>query len=162
MSNKTFYIFRHGLATKSLFGYGDKIVTAELLAEGKPPIEKMANYLKKIPSQFNVCSEFVRCRQTAAIVTKKTGKKFTFDKRLNEYNEESFNDLRDRVKDFLQYIEKSNYQSVLICTHGAVIAAIKNLVLRNKFTLFQLYDYPKTGVLLVIKDGKIEEIDFNE
>lgn len=160
--NKTFYIFRHGLSTKSLFGYGDKIVTAELLPEGRPPIEKMAKYLKKINTDFNVRSEFIRCQQTAEVVTKETNKQFLTDKRLNEYNEESFTELRSRAKKFLQDIEKSECKNILICTHGAVIAALKNLILKDKFTIFQLYDYPKTGVLIKIKDNKIEEFDFNE
>ncbi|QQG40718.1 MAG: histidine phosphatase family protein [Candidatus Levyibacteriota bacterium] len=159
--NKTFYIFRHGLSTKSLFGYGDKIVTAELLPEGKPPIKKMGKYLKNVSTDFCVRSEFIRCQQTSDIIAKATNKKFINDKRLNEYNDETFDNLRDRTKDFLENIEKSNYKDILICTHGAVIAALKNLILKNKFTIFQLYDYPKTGMLLIIKEGKIEEIDFN-
>lgn len=158
---KTFYLFRHALATKSLFGYGDKIVTAQILPEGIPPIKRMAKFLKTIPTDFNVRSEFIRCRQTAAIVTKIAGNQFITDKRLNEYNEESFSNLRNRVKEFLQDMKKSNYKNILICTHGAVIAATKNLLLKNRFGLLNLYDYPKTGVLLIIKDEKIAEIDFN-
>lgn len=159
--NKTFYIFRHGLATKSLLGYGNKIVTAELLPEGKPPIEKIGKYLKNITTQYNVRSEFIRCQQTAAIVTKETGKEFATDKRLNEYHNESFGELRNRVKDFLQDIEKSDNTDILICTHGAVIAALKNLITKNSFTVLQLFDYPKTGTLVSIKNGKIETLDFN-
>lgn len=161
MNNKTLYLFRHALATKSLFGYGDKILTAEILPEGKPPIERMADFLKTVPSDFNVCSEITRCQQTAGIVTEKTGKQFTLDKRLNEYYKESFGQLRDRVKDFLRDIEATKHKDILICTHGAVVTAIKNLILKNKFTMFQLYDYPKTGVLLIINGKHIEELDFN-
>ncbi len=161
MNKKTFYLFRHALATKSLFGYGDKIVTAEILKEAIPPIERMADFLKTVPSDFNACSEFTRCRQTAAIVTKKTGKQFTLDKRLNEYYDESFGDLRDRVKDFVEDMQTAKHTSILICTHGAVVAAIKNLILKNTFGILKLYDYPKTGVLLIIKGGRVEEIDFN-
>lgn len=161
MNNRTLYLFRHALATKSLFGYGDKILTAEILPEGIPPIERMADFLKTVPSDFNVCSEIKRCQQTAAIVTKRAKKEFIFDKRLNEYYKESFGQLRDRVKDFLRDIEVTKHKDILICTHGAVVTAIKNLILKNKFTMFQLYDYPKTGVLLIINGKSIKEIDFN-
>ena len=158
---KNFYLFRHGLATKSLIGYGDKILTATLLPEGVPPIERMAEFLKDIPSDFNVSSEFLRCQQTTKIISDITNKKFVRDVRLNEYYNESFEEFRTRVKNFLQEIETQPYKNIIICTHGAVVAALKNLITKNSFYIFQQFTFPKTGVLMIIKNNTIEEIDFN-
>ncbi len=158
---RNFYLFRHGLATHSLDGYGDKIITAAILPEAILPIQRMGTYLCDIPSDFNVSSEFLRCRQTTQIVSDITKKQFLFDSRLNEYYNESFDEFSTRVKSFLQEIEQKNYQDILVCTHGAVIAALKRLILANHLEVSQLNDFPKTGMLLCIKNKNIEEIDFN-
>ena len=159
---KTFYLFRHGLATHSHFGYGDKIVTAEILPVGIPPIERMATFLKDIPSDYNVSSEFLRCQQTTKIISDITKKQFVRDPRLNEYYNESFGEFRTRVKSFLQEIEAKPYKDIIICTHAAVIAALKNLITNNSFYIFQQFTYPKTGVLMIIKNNNIEKMDFNK
>lgn len=164
MKNKTFYLVRHGLATHSTTGYGDKVYTAELLPEGIPPIERMTDYLNNIPTNINTSSEIIRCRQTAEIITKKTGKEFVFDKRLNEYwseSKEPFEEFHDRIQNFLNEIAWKEEKNILVVTHGAVISAIKNFILHEEYSESKLYDFSKTGVLIIIKEGKVEEIDFN-
>lgn len=163
MKKKSFYIFRHALATKSLIGYGDKIITAEILPEGIPPIQKMGAYLKKIKTDYNVSSEFLRCQQTAVIIAKITGKKFKLDKRLNEYNQEEFKHFAKRVNDFYDGMQQSNHRSILLCTHAAVIAVLIQLMKGTAFdeTLFRTSN-PRTGVLTIVEGGEIKEIDFND
>lgn len=171
-----YYIFRHGEThtTKTGEEYGATIVTAEILPEGIPVIKRLANYLKDIPTDFNVRSEFARVKQTAEIISEITGKKFQKDKRLNDVMLppdsvnpkdypfiETYNDITKRVNGFLQDLDKKGYKNVLIGTHGGIIAAIKHLLIENKFEGDDLYDFPRPGVLTIIREGKIQEIDFN-
>jgi broad specificity phosphatase PhoE len=158
---KSYYVFRHALATKSEKGYGKEIFSAKILPEGVEPIKKIGRYLKKITTDYNVSSEFLRCRQTVEIISHINGKQFSFDARLSEYYLETFDELLQRVKEFLEEIESSTYKAVVICTHGAVIAILKNLIIKGKASESDLLDFPKTGVLIEIKGERIKEIDCN-
>lgn len=164
MDDKIFYIVRHGLATHSTTGYGDNVYTATLLPEGILPIEHMAEYLQTIPTNIHVSSEIIRARQTATIISKKTGKIFVFDKRLNEYWPESpepFPAFHDRIKNFLDEIKIKKEKHILIVTHGAVIAALKNFILTGTFDASLLFDFPLCGNLLIVTNGNSEVINFN-
>jgi broad specificity phosphatase PhoE len=158
----TFYIFRHGMAVHPNEGYGSRVLTAELLPEGIPPIQRLARYLLHAPSDYQVCSEVLRCRQTAAIVTETTSKGFVIDPRLKEYYQESFDELAERTKAFTDEIQQGGYQNVMICTHGSVIAALKHYLTDGHFDRRHETDYIQTGQLLVINDDKtVEVVDFN-
>ena len=169
--DKTFYVFRHGetFVTKgqylwyypkflpeTSFTYGTKIFSASILDEGKPALHKMGEYLKNIPTDFNASSQFRRCRQTVDIINQESGKEFIPDKRLNEVLLENPWGFKNRVSNFLHEIDQKNYQSVAICTHGAVIALLASML------TIKLVGFPKPGVLLIIKGKNIETIDFNE
>ena len=168
---KNYYVFRHALATHSVSGYGKDIVSAHILPEGIPPIEKLAQYIKSnnIESDYNVSSEFTRCQETTQIITNITGKIFTTDSRLNEYSaeenysNESFTVFRDRILSFLMDVEQDDTKkTICICTHGAVIAGIKNILLNGRFSEDLLHDFPPTGVLLATsQNGTLEEHNFN-
>jgi broad specificity phosphatase PhoE len=166
----TYYLFRHGdtFVTKgqrvwyypkfipeTAFSYGSKVFSASILDEAKPTIQKLAEYLKEIPTQFNASSQFRRCRQTVEIVEKVSKKEFVFDKRLNEFVFETPWAFQHRVKNFLYSIEEKEYQSVTICTHGAVLALIATILTGQKV------GFPKPGVLVIIKGGEISYKDFN-
>lgn len=164
LANYHFFIFRHGLATLSTAGYGDQVYSAPLLDQGIPSIDRLATYLQTQPCDVGYSSEVLRCRQTAEIVTRFTGKQFQFDKRLNEYHQEEFTAFVARVTDFLNTLPpaaSSAPQSVWICTHGAVIAALKHLLLDGIFTQDQELDYTKPGEILEIVDGQIQVHSFN-
>jgi len=160
----SFYIFRHGEthATWTKTPYGEAVVSAEIIVEGIPAIKNTANYLKQVPSSFNASSELLRCRQTVEIVSEATGKIFVFDRRLNELINESFDVFKNRVMDFLKEIEIKNYENILVCTHGAVIAALKHLITKKRVEASELSDFPEPGVLTLIKDKKVQEINFNK
>lgn len=166
---KTYYILRHALATHSTTGYGDEIVSAHILPEGRKAIERMAKYFTDIPSDANITSELIRCRETAKIITDTTGKSFITDKRLNEYSaeenysNESFEQFRQRLLLFLLDLEQDETkQTILICTHGATMAGLKHILIEGRFTTDNRFDFPAPGVLLNIKsDGTVEEKDFN-
>lgn len=163
LSSKHIYIFRHGQtsATKNNRPYGWKIVHANILDEGKPALRRMANYLREIPSQQQFSSQFKRCQQTVTIIEEVTRKQFSFDKRLNELMIETFGHFKRRIRTFLQDIEKSEDQTVFICTHGGVIAGLTSFLSKGDFRREDVFYYPPPGVLIHCYQGKVELIDFN-
>jgi len=159
--SKTFYIVRHGLATHSTHGYGKRKLTAPILPEGRIAINKLAVELKNIGESANISSEIIRCRETSGIITEITGKKFTYDKRLNEDYHETVRDIRERVMSFLKDAMKFPQHNIIVCTHGIIIAAIKNLLINDKFVTSQHHDFPQTGTLLIIEGKTAKTINFN-
>ncbi len=163
--NTKFYIFRHGetFATKAGTGYGVRIFTAGILPEARPPMERMANYLKKIKTDYNISSEFRRCKQTVQIINEITGKQFVYDSRMNEYFLEPYWLLKRRIQSLLNEIERKKYKSVCICTHGAVIAAfLHTLIPETSRMPFNIYNFPMPGVLTIIDRNKAQRINFNQ
>ena len=49
----TVYIIRHGMAVYPNQGYGNRVLTAELLPEGIPPIQRLARYLTSRPVRLS-------------------------------------------------------------------------------------------------------------
>lgn len=164
MTNTTQHwtIFRHGLATLSKRGYGDKIITAEVLPEGIPPVRRIGAYLKGRPCDFAVRSEFLRCQQTADIVTEITGQPFISDPRLNEMVHETFEQIQDRVYAFVQEMRGSTYSHIWVCTHGIIIAALKSYLLKGSFARKDELDYVLPGQLLLIEGKQVEVMRFDE
>lgn len=167
---KTYYLFRHGdtFVTKgqrlwyyprflpeTAFSYGARVFSASILDEAKPTLQKLAEYLKDIPTDFNASSQLRRCRQTVQIVEKETKKEFIFDKRLNEFVFETPWTFRHRVRSFLKDLERKKYENVAICTHGAVLALFASLLTGKAV------GFPKPGVLVIIKGQEITYKDFN-
>jgi broad specificity phosphatase PhoE len=159
--NKTWYVFRHALATKSASGYGDQILTAGILPEAVEPIKKMAIFLNPIGPSRNFTSEILRCRQTADIITGITKKPFIPDLRLNEYYLEDFAHLSHRINKFLRETSTNNEPNIVICTHGAVIAGMKHYLLGGTFAETDLYDYPACGELVCIENKNYSIKNFN-
>lgn len=160
----TFYIFRHGetFATKENVHYGLKIWHATILPEAKPVIERLGMYLKNKKSDFQASSEFLRCKETTKIVSDITGKPFITDKRLNEFVFETFGGFRRRTQSFLDEVNRKQYRTVMICTHGAVIAGLVNLLTEGKFEWHDIKEYPAPGILIEIKGEKMQQISFRD
>jgi len=159
------YIFRHASTyfSKNDISYGDQIENAEILPEGIPAAKKLAEYLKNIPTDANFSSPFRRCLQTVEIVKEITGKNFVIDERLKDYDflKENVDEMVSRVKDFNNFLAGTNYGSVAICTHGYPINALINLTIKGNVVPSDLENYPDTGILVVIKDKKVEYLNFN-
>ena len=159
------FVFRHAETerTKLNIPYGDEIETASILPEGIKPTKKIAQYLKaKVKDNF-YSSPYSRCIQTSEIVKKIIKVDFLLDKRLSEYRDdlgETIKDLKNRTDDFLKEQAAKN-TTITVCTHGGVIAAIKNLIVKNDFKPEDLHDFPNPGVLVEIKDKNISYKDFN-
>jgi broad specificity phosphatase PhoE len=162
---KTYYILRHGetFATRSGMGYGFRIFSAPILPQAVGPLKKMGNYLHDVDIDFSISSALIRCRQTAEIITKESGKEFIFDKRLNEYFLETFGHLRKRLQAVLTDIDNNDYKNIMICTHGACIAMLISILTarHEKPVSFSLFQYPPPGVLTIIRDNSVQEINFN-
>jgi broad specificity phosphatase PhoE len=160
-----YYIFRHGetYETKNALSYGHRVENAEILEEGIPVIKKIAEYLKGLKTDVNYVSNYKRCLQTAEIVSEITRKAFLIDERIGEYREEkeSFEEFSRRVGDFLKHINNQGLESTAICTHGGVMSALKYKVQRRKYSINKLMNFPRPGVLMIIKNGDLEQIDFN-
>jgi len=162
---KNYYIFRHGdtFATKYSRGfYGTGIMRASILPEFTGSIVKLGQHLKKISTDFQVSSQLKRCKETAAIVTEQSGKQFVYDARLNEFFFETFGHFSKRVSSFLQDMEKSSHNSIVICTHGAVIAALVRFLQNETFGVRNLREFPSPGVLVTVENGIVRELNFNE
>lgn len=157
---KHWYIFRHGLATHSKNGYGAQIRTAQVLPEGIPPVQRLARFLETCPYDWGARSEFLRCQQTAQIVTDITGRTFVADPRLNERVDEPFNEIVDRVKAFIDDVNVTEHQHVWVCTHGIVIAALKSWLTRGEFSRQYENDYIQPGELLKITPEGVEVVKF--
>lgn len=169
-----YYIFRHGDTIESqrpkfsLISHflSPKRDTSQLdiLPESIPILEKIGKYLKDIKTDANFCSPYLRCINSANIAGKVANKKYSTDERLKELESiaEPFPHFSGRIKDFLEEMNAKNYKAVSICTHGAVIAAIKHLEVNRNFNFIQVWDYPSPGILTTIIDRKITQINFNK
>lgn len=158
-----FYIFRHGqtIYSKQNIPYGTEIESADIIPEGKPVTIKLAKYLEEIETDGNFCSPYKRCRHTIELIESVSNKTFTYDPRLGEFNQESFTGFAQRIKNFLDELAMTDLKSVAICTHGGVIAGISMWLTKNHFLKEELDNYPRCGTLTIIKDSKLELIDFN-
>lgn len=162
------YIYRHGdtVNTNSLFkrffGVEGSTQNLPILPKGVYALKEIAKFLKNTPTQAGFCSPYLRCIQSTQIVSGITNKNYEIDERITEFEgKEKFGSLIKRVDNFLKDVERKNFDSVSICTHGAVISAIKHLTKNGKFYYFQLFDYPSPGKLTIIKDGRTETLNFN-
>ncbi len=161
---KTYYIFRHGdtFATKTGEDYGDQILSAPILPESKVYLEKLAYYLKPISDVYCLSSDILRCCQTATIVGDIMQQNFVIDTRLKEFHMETLDDFINRIEEFVADMELHPHNNIVICTHGACIGALKHLLLTNEITEESLLDYPDPGVLTIITNASIKEIDFRK
>lgn len=164
---KTYYILRHSetFVTQSkriIRWYGFKIFSAHILPLGNPVTEKIAKYLKDIPTDINICSEYLRCRETAEIVSRITHKKFIYDKRVNEFFFETFWHFKKRLRRFNKDMESSDAKVILICTHEAVITTLIAILTGKKITLRSLFsNHLHPGNMIIITGNKVKTIDFN-
>jgi broad specificity phosphatase PhoE len=158
---KKLYVMRHGLAIKPGLEYGENKLTAELLPEAVPVVQRLGAYLQDVPCDKFFVSPILRCQQTATIVQQQTGHSFMNDDRLREYHDEGWVALVARVDSFVKMLRQTQAEHVWVCTHGAVMGGLKNLLLRNKFEPDDDLDYPFPGSLQIFEGKTLTTIDFN-
>lgn len=165
LQNQTFYIFRHGETynTKNKIMYDEiSVVEADILPEAKPIVRKMGQYLTNKQLDYCTSSPVKRCRQSVKIIEKEINIKFNFDERLTEYFGENVEHMVKRLQDFLEEIKQKNYSSVAICSHGEPVSALIKLLTKGGFTEDDLHNFPDTGIVAVVKAGKVEFKNFRK
>ena len=153
MTDQTFYLFRHGLATHSLTGYGDQILTANLLPEAYPTVHRLGVFLAQYTFDQCLSSPIPRCQQTTEVVSEHIGQSFVTDTRLTEYWPEVFAPFHARLTDLVNELQRSQARHIAICTHGSVIAGLQHLLRGEPFTETEINDFPEPAGLLIIKTG---------
>jgi broad specificity phosphatase PhoE len=164
--NKTYYILRHGetVVTQSKGKkkwYGLRHFSAPILPIGIPVTKSIASYLKNKSIDYFVCSEYLRCRQTAKIVSEVIKKDFVCDQRLNDYFIETFWHFRRRLQSFLADMDKLPYESIAVCTHGFTIAGLTQFLTKGTFSFSEMFNYPSPEELTIVKKQTKEVINFN-
>jgi broad specificity phosphatase PhoE len=163
------YIFRHGDTTETdkwwlkFIGRNYNSHNIKILPKARVALERIGSFLKGVKTDADFTSPYIRCIESSDIVGRISNKKYTVDKRIQELERE-YRDLvgfNKRVTSFFNEIVGKNYSAISICTHGAVMGALKHLVIEGRFHRFQIWDYPAPGNLIIIKDGKVEKINFN-
>ncbi len=139
----------------------DPKIKVNITEMGKKQAREVGKELKKKNFEIVFVSDFLRVKQTAELVKGERKIEMIIDKRLNEFklgfegqsaevyydlrrksgnvlnykgneNSESFVDLVNRVKGFVNYLKenKERYSCVLVVTHEAVIQALKVILLK--------------------------------
>ena len=153
----------------------------KLTIKGISQIKKAARVLKRKKIDIICSSDIYRTRQTADIVAKELGLRINLDKRLRDINlgayhgrlkkefyrdfpdikkrftkrpkkGESWNDLKERVLDFLKEIDKKHKsKKILIVSHGDPLWLLEGIIrnFSNKNLLAEIFKgrFIKTGEL---------------
>jgi broad specificity phosphatase PhoE len=161
---KTFYIFRHGQTyfSKSEIPYGENELTAHILPEARESIEKMGRFLASVNVDQAFRSEFLRCKETAQILESQKVTHFDPNPLFSEFVEPDFEVFLTRMEEAKRFLLSLSANTFALCTHGAVVAALQKLLLDESFHAHELMYYPKTGVVVKVSGGKVENIDFNQ
>ncbi|MBI4039114.1 histidine phosphatase family protein [Candidatus Daviesbacteria bacterium] len=164
-----YYLFRHGhtkvtneqAETSLPIHYDETNLTAPILSEGVQVLERMGRFLghEDIDGWFS--SPLLRCKQTCEVISAVTGKKFEFAEGLAEDETQTLEQKEQRLTDFLASLAGVNYQSVAICTHGTNLSILVNLLSKAKRFTDPSKEFPKPGIIIVIIDGNINEVNFN-
>ncbi len=136
----------------------DKKIKIGLNETGKKQAFEVSGKLKRKKIELIFCSEFLRARETAEIINKVLGAKIKFDKRVNEFKAgrefegkttrfyldkeagnkynfktkdgESWNELVERLSEFLNSLKKKKYECVLVVSHEWPIMAAREAVFK--------------------------------
>jgi broad specificity phosphatase PhoE len=159
-----YYILRHGETIFSKFNipYGIFQDIATIFPFGLPAVKRLSEHLKSVPTDANFSSPYLRCKQTVRIVEQISDKKFAFDERLGEYRKETFHQMEERLRKFLEDTEMKGYKNISICSHGWPIVTLIDIIIKGKLEIKDLKKFPDPGVLILINNGKLTEINFNK
>ncbi len=140
---------RHGESNYNIKGLlnSDPKKLVYLTKRGKKQAEDIVKQLKNEDIEIIFTSEFLRAKQTANVINKSLNIPIKIDKRINERKTgfegklesdfqrliekdkfnlkpkggESFQEEKNRVFSFLEYLKKTKYENVLIISHGEPI-----------------------------------------
>jgi len=93
-SNNRYFVFRHGRSmrqVKKIASCWPERIPLPLTEDGKKEVEISAKKLAKEKIDLIIASDLLRTKETARIISKITGAKIIYDKRLREVNVGIFN-----------------------------------------------------------------------
>lgn len=162
------YVMRHGTTAWNEKGITQGRTNNRLSKSGKVLTEQRAKDFAYKNIDIIFCSPLMRTVQTANIINKFHNVKIQKDDRLIEIDQgiftgkkrsqlsatelelknsrskdckmESYQNVYDRIKDFLSWLEKQNFKSVLVVTHNCCASFLSN-ILNNLPVDFKNLDY---------------------
>jgi len=189
-SKNNYLILRHGHSlrqVKDLASAWPEKIPLPLTEKGKKQILVLAKKLKKENIDLIFSSDLLRTKETAEIVSRETGAKIIFDKRLREYNVGIFNHkvphlvwdflkgkdlietkipkgesllaLGKRIYSFLKSIDKKySGKNILIVSHEFPLTILENLL--NGRSLREIMDWRLSPKKKVIQTAEFRRIEF--
>jgi isoleucyl-tRNA synthetase len=192
-SNNNYFFFRHGHSlrqVKNLASSWPEKAKFPLTKEGKAEVLKQAKKLKKEKISLIFSSDLLRTKETAEIISKETGAKIIFDKRLREVNVgifnnkdaklvwqylskeknpyetkipkgESFLAVRKRVYNFLKATDqKEQNKNILIVSHEFPLSMLEKTL--AGFSLKEFVDWRRENRDKLLKTGTWRKIEFKK
>ena len=192
-SDNNYFIFRHGDSlrqTKNVAMCWPEKIFCPLTKEGEKEVETSAKKLKNKKIDIIFSSDLLRTKQTAEILSKETGARIIFDKRLREYNVGIFNGknprlvwdylnkkgnivsakpprgesllgIGKRMSSFLKDLNKK-YQNknILIVSHELPLTILEGIL--KGWAIEKILEWRKWKKESRIKTGQFREVDFND
>jgi len=192
-SDNNYFIFRHGDSlrqTKNVAMCWPEKIFCPLTKEGEKEVETSAKKLKNKKIDIIFSSDLLRTKQTAEILSKETGARIIFDKRLREYNVGIFNGknprlvwdylnkkgnivsakpprgesllgIGKRMSSFLKDLNKK-YQNknILIVSHELPLTILEGIL--KGWAIEKILEWRKWEKESRIKTGQFREVDFND
>lgn len=164
-----YYLFRHGhtkvtneqTKTGLPIHYNETNLSAPILPEGIQVLERMGKFLGRQDINGWFSSPLLRCRQTCDAISAITGKGFESDEGLAEDETQTLEQKGQRLKNFLASLTQRGYQSVAICTHGTNLSILVKLLSKTIKFADPSKEFPKPGIMTIITNGNVYEVDFN-
>jgi len=192
-SDNNYFIFRHGDSlrqTKNVAMCWPEKIFCPLTKEGEKEVGTSAKKLKNKKIDIIFSSDLLRTKQTAEILSKETGARIIFDKRLREYNVGIFNGknprlvwdylnkkgnivsakpprgesllgIGKRMSSFLKDLNKK-YQNknILIVSHELPLTILEGIL--KGWAIEKILEWRKWEKESRIKTGQFREVDFND
>jgi len=168
-STNTYYLLRHGHSirqVKKIAMCWPEKIHCPLTKKGVEATKLAARKLKGKKIDLIFSSDLLRTKQTAEILTKETGAKIIFDKRLREYNVGIFNGKDPKLA--WEHLEKSgNLVSAKLPKGESIIDLRKRVVnflkeINNKYQdkniLIVSHEFPLTFIEWSLKGWPVEKI----
>ena len=172
------YFLRHAESEYNVNGWINQNpkIKVSLTQKGIKQAKKIAEDFKKINFDAIYTSQFPRTQQTGEIINKFHNLKIKIDKRLGDIKigfegqsdreffkiagkkffnfkmdgNESWEDLKKRVADFLNWLQKKRYSKVLIITHQWVVRVANQIV--NNLSNEEAFKLPVKNSDFIILD----------
>jgi len=190
-SNNSYFLFRHGHSlrqVKNVTNCWPERHPFPLTKKGIKEVKNSAQKIKKYKIDLIFSSDLLRTKQTAEIISKETGAKIIFDKRLREYNVGIFNgknpkliwnyliqskniiltkpkggesllDIRKRLISFIKEVNKK-YQDkkIVIVSHEFPLTILESIL--KGWSLEKTLEYRSKNRESIIKTGSFRKTEF--